>query len=147
MPDYTPLPHKLEAAFITYITSILDDMSLDGLQVVAAQQSAVALATPRLVCECTNTTPRSIALPGWMDCDFSIHYITQDGNKTAEQHKTAAATILSWLLDIATVQAALDDTADLSVLLYQWQSAQLTENADEGTRASEFRFTLIAAGA
>ena len=146
MADYTLLPHKLEAAVIAYLSSILTSMGLTGLQVIAAQQSAVAIATPRLVVECTGTTPRMIALPGWMDCDISIYYISQDGNKTAETHKTAAATILSWLHDIAVVKAALDATDDLSVLLYQWQSAQLTENADDGTRISEFRFNLIAAG-
>jgi hypothetical protein len=147
MPDYTPLPHKLEAAFVTYLASILDDMSLDGLQVIAAHQSAVNLATPRLVVECTSTTPRMIALPGWMDCEVSIHYITQEGDQTAEQHKTTAGTILSWLLDIATVQAALDATADLSVLHYQWLSAQIEAAADDGTRTTDMRFTLIAAGA
>lgn len=122
-------------------------MALDGLQVIAAHQTASALATPRLVVECTGTTPRMIALPGWMDCDVSIHYLSQDGNQTAEQHKTTTATILSWLHDIATVQAALDATADLSVLFYQWQSAQLTTDAEDGTRDTEMRFTLIAAGA
>jgi len=147
MPDYTPLPHKLEAAFIAYLSSILTSMGLTGLQVISAHQSAANLATPRLVVECTSTTPRMIALPGWMDCDMSIHYITQDGNQTAEQHKTNAGTILSWLHDIAVVQAALDATDDLSVLLYQWHSAQITESADDGTRATEMRFTLIAAGA
>lgn len=147
MPDYTPLPHKLETAFDAYITSILDDMALDGLQVIPAHQSAIALETPRIVCECVSTTARSIIIPGWMDCEMSIQYITQDGDLTAEEHKTNAATILSWLHDITTVKAAIDANDDLSVLLYQWQSAQLEVDAENGTRTTDMRFALIAAGA
>jgi hypothetical protein len=147
MPDYTPLNHKLEDAFVAYVTSILTDLVMDGVQVVSAHQSAEELETPRIVCECTSMAARDIILPGWMDCEVAIHYITQDGNLTAEEHKTNAGTILSWLLDIATVKAAIDANDDLSTLLYQFSSVSMEANADEGTRTSMMSFTLIAAGA
>lgn len=147
MPDYTPLNHKLENAFVTYITSILDDMALDTLQVIANHQSVEALETPRLVCECVSMSPRSISIPGWMDCEVSIQYISQDGDLTAEQHKANVATIISWLHDIATVKAALDATEDLSTLLYQFTGVNLETNAEEGTRMSSMMFNVIAAGA
>jgi hypothetical protein len=147
MPDYSPLNHKLEDALAAYITSILDDLVMEGLQVVSAHQSAEELETPRIVCECVSMSARDIILPGWMDCDVAVHYITQDGNLTAEQHKINAGTILSWLLDIATVKAAIDARDDLSTLLYQFGSVSMEANADEGARTSMMSFTLIAAGA
>lgn len=147
MPDYTPLNHKLENAFAAYLTSILEDLGMTGLQVIAEHQSAEELETPRIVCECVSMSARDIILPGWMDCEVAIHYITQDGNLTAEQHKTNAGTILSWLHDIATVKAAIDANDDLSTLLYQFTSVMLETNADEGTRTTTMAFNVIAAGA
>lgn len=147
MPDYTPLNHKLEDAFVAYITSILTDLVMDGVQVVSAHQSAEELETPRIVCECVSMSARDIILPGWMDCEIAVHYITQDGNLTAEEHKTNAGTILSWLLDIGTVKAAIDANDDLSTLLYQFTGVMLETSADEGTRTTTMAFNVIAAGA
>ena len=147
MPDYSPLNHKLEDAFAAYITSILTDLVMEGLQVVSAHQSAEELETPRIACECVSMSARDIILPGWMDCEVAVHYITQDGNLTAEEHKANAGTILSWLLDIATVKAALDANNDLSTLLYQFGAVAMETSADDGTRSSMMSFTIIAAGA
>lgn len=146
MPDHTPLERKAEAALVAYLQSILTALDLDDLQVLPAYQDAAALATPRVVVSAQNFTPRSVALTGVMDGQLEVALISQTDDLTAAEHQTKAASILSWLLDLEVVRAALNTAADFHCYLYQFHSAPFVTDAGDGTHTTTMTFNVIAQG-
>lgn len=152
MPDHTPLSQKLEAAIAAYLSGVKSSMSLASVQVLTQHQGAAAVDSPRITVQCLSMTPRMISMPGVMDVQLAVHYIS-DLETTAETHKSEAAKLISWLCDTETIRQALNiatpDTrtvTGLHVYLFQWSGVEMTADPDRAQHQTTCTLNLIAMG-
>jgi len=144
--DHTPLNLKLESALATYIDSIATSASLTGLQALPSHTDTESLASPRCVITCDAMTAVNADLPGIMDCNVDIEYITQEGQSTLAEHRRDAGRLMSWLLDIATVQTALSATDALHCYWYQWIGQRFEKDPAGSTLTTRIAFLIRAQG-
>lgn len=143
--DHTPLNHKLEAALAAYLISVRSDAGLGTTQIVASFDD-VTLQTPRIVVSCDAMSPRTIDLPGVMDCAVEIVYHSQR-DTTIAAHKTAAAKLTSWLHDLEAVKAAISAADGLHCYHVQFTGLRFESAADDGTHQTLHGLQITAQGA
>lgn len=142
--DHTPLNHKLEAALAAYLVSVRSAAGLGTTQIVASFDD-VTLETPRIVVSCDAMSPRTVDLPGVMDCLVEIVYHTQR-DTTIAAHKTAAAKLVSWLHDLAAVKTALNAGDALHAYFLQFTALRFEAAADDGTHQTTHALQITAQG-
>lgn len=144
--DYTPLDFKLESALVAYLDSITVSAGLTGLQILTSMSDTEALETPRAIVTVANMDAHSVDLPGIMNCQTEIVYVSQIGNTTINNHRVQAAKLISWLHDLAAVKTALSTTNALNCYHIQFISSRFEKNADDGTMISTFTFNYRVQG-
>jgi hypothetical protein len=143
--DHTPLNHKLESALASYLVSVRSAAGLGSVQIVASFED-VTLQTPRIVVSCDAMSPRTLDLPGVMDCAVEIVYHSQR-DTTIAAHKTAAAKLTSWLHDLAAVQTALSAGDAMHCYFIQFTGLRFEAAAEEGTHQTLHLLQITAQGA
>lgn len=144
--DHTPLNLKVEAALAAYIDNILTSASLTGIQVLTSHTDTEALESPRCVIACDAMSAVNPDLPGVMDCNVDVEYLTQHGTTTLANHKLHAGRLMSWLADIAAVKAALSATDGLHCYWYQLIAQRFEKEAEDGLMATRLSFLIRAQG-